>query len=161
MPYYKDQSSSLYFLESDADPTKYLPSDCVEITDSEAEAIRLSAILVPTFADLQEAKRNEVRAAYAVMDCDNYTAPNLVVWNGGYDSAQKLYAKYSLAKETAQISTIFYDISNIAHELTLPEALSVCVGVATNASACFDRKQELMVQIDAAATEAELNLIQW
>ena len=39
MPYYKDTENKLHWLD-DASFTHYLPSGCVEITDTEAEALR-------------------------------------------------------------------------------------------------------------------------
>ena len=116
---------------------------------------------VVSFAELQEAKRQEIRASYATMDCDNYTAANLVVWAGGEVSATRLYGAYNLAKETGQTSVVFYDAANLPHTLLLADAIQVVAGVATNSRICFDKKQALMLQIDGATTQAELDLINW
>lgn len=109
----------------------------------------------------KEAKRQEIRTAYETMDCDNFTDANLVVWSGGEVSATRLYGAYNLAKETGQASVIFYDNANIPHTLLLADALQVVVGVATQSRVCFDKKQALMLQIEAATIQAELDLIFW
>lgn len=51
MPHYKDSQNNLHFIEKESE--HYLPSDCVEITDSEADAIRQAAIPVPTQEEIQ------------------------------------------------------------------------------------------------------------
>lgn len=132
-----------------------------EQTISNLTAEEIAAIPVPAFVDLQEAKRQEIRNAYTTTECDNFTDPNLVVWSGGEVSATRLYGAYNLAKETGQASVIFYDNANLPHTLLLADAIQVVVGVATQSRICFDKKQAIMIQIDAATTQAELDLILW
>lgn len=47
MPYFKDKNNQLHFLDCQDDAAKYLPGGCVEITDAEAEQIRISSLPVP------------------------------------------------------------------------------------------------------------------
>jgi len=69
MPYYKDTENKLHFLDS-SDFEYLLPSGCLLITDSEAEAIRITAIVPapvivpPTIAELM-AKLAEIQAQIA------------------------------------------------------------------------------------------------
>ena len=55
MPHYKDTKNQLHFLDT-AEYEKYLPVGCVSITDEEAEAIRQSAIIPPTYQQLRAAE---------------------------------------------------------------------------------------------------------
>ena len=49
---YKDLENNLHFLDS-TEFNHLLPIGCVQITDHEAEAIRLSTVVPPTYADLR------------------------------------------------------------------------------------------------------------
>lgn len=67
MPNYKDSNNKLHFLDS-AEYEYKLPAGCVEISDAEAEAIRLAAIMPPTTAELAtsaRAKRDSLISAVA------------------------------------------------------------------------------------------------
>lgn len=44
MPHYKNSQNQLYWLDPSDDPIKWLPADCVEISEEETEAIRISQI---------------------------------------------------------------------------------------------------------------------
>lgn len=54
MPHYKDSQNNLHFIEKEHE--HFLPRGCVEITDQEANTIRLSAIVSPTYQELRAAK---------------------------------------------------------------------------------------------------------
>lgn len=51
MPHYKDYNNQLHFIES-GEFINLLPAGCVEISDQEADAIRLAAIPAPTQAEI-------------------------------------------------------------------------------------------------------------
>jgi hypothetical protein len=51
---YKDLENNLHFLDS-AEFEHLLPVGCVQITDDEAETIRLSKVVPPTYAELRAA----------------------------------------------------------------------------------------------------------
>jgi hypothetical protein len=51
MPNYKDINNNLHSIEKEYE--HLLPSGCVEITDSEEEAIRQSKIILPTYQQLR------------------------------------------------------------------------------------------------------------
>ena len=40
MPYFKNQTNQLFWLDAQDDPAKWLPAGCVPITDEEAESLR-------------------------------------------------------------------------------------------------------------------------
>lgn len=123
--------------------------------------LNIAPYVPPPLADLQEKKRQEIRNAYATMEHTNYTDASLVVWVGGEVSATRLYGAYNLAKESGKLDVIFYDATGKPHTLLLAAALLVCIGVANQNRICFDKKQALMLQIDAALTQADLDLIIW
>jgi hypothetical protein len=62
MKNYKDTNNNLHFLDDEAF-SHLLPDGCVEITDEEAEQIRLASIPQPTLADLAEAVRLALQSA--------------------------------------------------------------------------------------------------
>ena len=49
---YKDLENNLHFLDS-AEFEHLLPAGCVQITDEEAETIRLSKVVPPTYSELR------------------------------------------------------------------------------------------------------------
>lgn len=51
---YKDLENNLHFLDS-AEFEHLLPAGCVQITDDEAETIRLSKVVPPTYKELRAA----------------------------------------------------------------------------------------------------------
>ena len=51
---YKDLENNLHFLDS-AEFEHLLPVGCVQITDEEADSIRLSKVVPPTYAELRAA----------------------------------------------------------------------------------------------------------
>jgi hypothetical protein len=51
---YKDLENNLHFLDS-TEFEHLLPVGCVQITDNEAETIRLSKVVPPTYAELRAA----------------------------------------------------------------------------------------------------------
>ena len=55
MPHYKNTNNDLFWLDAGDDPAKWLP-ECVEITDEEAEEIRTSKIVLPTYQELRAAE---------------------------------------------------------------------------------------------------------
>ena len=71
MPNYKDSNNQLHFLDS-TEHEYLLPAGCVEISDDEAEAIRIAAIVPapviapPTIAELM-AKLAEIQAQIAIL----------------------------------------------------------------------------------------------
>jgi len=51
---YKDPNNNLHFLDS-AEFDHLLPAGCIKITDEEAETIRLSKVVPPTYSELRAA----------------------------------------------------------------------------------------------------------
>jgi hypothetical protein len=57
---YKDLENNLHFLDS-AEFEHLLPVDCVQITDDEAETIRLSKVVPLTYSELRAAEYPDYR----------------------------------------------------------------------------------------------------
>lgn len=66
MPYFKDSSNKLHFLDDVNDAAKYLSVDCIEITD--AEALILQMPPAPTVAELLLAYQELAKTALAATD---------------------------------------------------------------------------------------------
>lgn len=60
MPHYKDTQNNLHFVE--AENAHRLPTGSIQITDEEAESIRIAAIMPPS-ADDMRARRDALLAA--------------------------------------------------------------------------------------------------
>ena len=55
MAHYKNAQNKIYWLDACDDPKQWLPADCVEITDTEADDIRRAEITPPTYQELRAA----------------------------------------------------------------------------------------------------------
>ena len=53
--HYKDSENNLHFLDS-TEFEHLLPAGCVQITDAEADSIRLSKVAPPTYSELRAAE---------------------------------------------------------------------------------------------------------
>jgi len=153
MPYYKDQSSRVHYLDDEAN-IDLLPSGSVAITNEEADALR-----APKFSEAQEAKRIEIRSAYAATG--SAVVANGVTWDGGFDSAIKLDAAKRLAEAAGASDVTFFDAANAPHVLDFATAQSVIIGVASAFQAALATKQALMRAINDAQTESDLYLVEW
>jgi hypothetical protein len=87
---YKDLENNLHFLDS-AEFEHLLPVGCVQITDDEADSIRLSKVVPPTYAELRA-------AAYPPIVDQLDT-----IFHGGLDAwkAEIQYIKNKYPKEVA------------------------------------------------------------
>lgn len=153
MPYYKDPTGRVHYLDDDAD-IDLLPSGSVAITIDEADALR-----APEFSEAQEAKRLEIRAAYAATG--SAVVANGVTWDGGFDSAIKLDAAKRLAEAAGASDVTFFDAANTPHVLDFATAQSVIIAVASDFQVALATKQALMRAINDAQTDSDLNLVEW
>jgi len=55
MAHYKNAQNNIYWLDAGDDPQQWLPADCVEITDTEADNIRRAKITPLTYQELRAA----------------------------------------------------------------------------------------------------------
>ncbi len=93
MPHYKDSNNKLHFLD-DVSYIYLLPSDCVEITDEEAEAIRLASIPQPTLADLAENVRQALQSAIdAKAKSFGFSNGNALMLYAGFNNAFRTLAE--------------------------------------------------------------------
>jgi hypothetical protein len=58
--HYKDSKNVVYWLDPQDDPVKWLPADCVPISDAEAAALRKANAPVPTTQQVLDAYSNAV-----------------------------------------------------------------------------------------------------
>lgn len=114
-----------------------------------------------TLEQLKDKKRQEIRHAYATAASQPVTDANGVTWNGGYESAMKLDAAIRLAELAGATDVTLYDITNAGHLLPLADAKAVVLVIGDYVQTQFAKKQQLMLDIDAAADQASLDAIVW
>jgi hypothetical protein len=61
-----------------------------------------------------------------------------------------------LSQEAGLTAVTFYDIDNVGHMLTIPEATSVAIQVSNVYQSLYKQKQQLMRQAALATTVEEL-----
>ena len=87
MPNYKNTSGKLFWLDAGEDATKWLP-ECVEITDAEAEAIRASELVPPTYKELRAAEYPSLADQFDLLYHGGYDA-----WRSAVDVIKAKYPK--------------------------------------------------------------------
>ncbi len=110
--------------------------------------------------ELKEDKKNAIRTAFESVE-NSPVEVNTVFWNGGYESAQKLDGAKRMAELMSLTTVTFYDVNNIGHDLSIPDAETVITGVGVVYQTLFQKKQNLFQQIDSATTVGELDGIYW
>ena len=78
MPHYKDINNQIHFLDS-IEHEYMLPVGCVEISDEEAEAIRVAAIIPPSVDDIR-AQRDSLLAACDWTQCRDVPDAVAAAW---------------------------------------------------------------------------------
>ena len=106
-------------------------------------------------AKLAEIKKTYLQAADAPVEALGF------IFDGGFESAIKLDAAMRLSQAAGAPGVIFYDASNIGHELGFADALQVCIAVAVAYQTALGKKQSLYTKIETAQTMADLELIVW
>ena len=105
-------------------------------------------------------KREEIKQAFATEELQPVESLT-IQWNGGYDSALKMDGAKRMAEMMTLNSVEFYDVNNIGHDLSIPDAETVITGVGAVYQTLFQKKQSLFRQIDSATTVAEVELVVW
>lgn len=68
MPHFKDASGTLYFLDATDDPARWLPADCVPISEADADALRNPPKSAEQLAnETREARKRDRAAAVAAI----------------------------------------------------------------------------------------------
>ncbi|TVO57514.1 hypothetical protein [Denitromonas halophila] len=114
----------------------------------------------PTFEEMKESKRADIRAAYA-LSAEAPVIADGVTWDGGFDSAIKLDAAKRLAESAGLSDVTFYSSDNLPHVLSFSAALQIVIAVAGAFQSALATKQTLMRAIDDAADTDELALVVW
>jgi len=109
--------------------------------------------------EAQEAKLDEIRTAFQAAADLPFTDVNGITWNGGYDSAMRMDAAKRMAQLNSAMDVTFYDINNAAHTLLIADAESVVLAIGADYQTKFAAKQGFMLQVDAAASQADLDAI--
>jgi len=84
---------------------------------------------------------------------------NNISWVGGFDSATKLDSAVRLAESIGQTTVSLYDSNKTEHQLTLDEAKEIVKAVAIKYQLDFQKKQQLLKQIEEADEESISDII--
>ena len=116
----------------------------------------------PAFSidDLKRIKKGEIKKAFSASSVEN-VAVGTVTWNGGFESIGKINGAIQLAQALGQTTVTLYDAANTPHDLSVADAQSVVIELGKKYQSDFAKKQSLYAQIDAAATEQEIDAIVW
>ena len=107
-------------------------------------------------AGIANAQKQKIREAFAIAEVLPVDVPTIGTFNGGWDSAARLYNGLKLAEVYGWTEQTFFDTSNIAHVLDLATCLEVCKAVGYRFMQDFGKKQSLMVAIDAVVADGNL-----
>ena len=148
MKYYKDTHGSIYAVSPIQTPKK----EWVTLTKEEIEAHLNPKI---PFSTAKENKYTEIAAA-------RYNA-EIAGINGIRTDRESQGLITGAALKAMQDSTYTCKWKGIDGfvELTAPQIIAVADAVRQHVQSCFDHEAELLPLIEAATTEAELNLITW
>lgn len=108
--------------------------------------------------DAIKAKQADIRAAFNAVKNAPVTV-NAVAYNGGYDSGIKIDAAKRMAQMAGLAEVTIFDLANTPQVLSIADAEALILTIGANYQTKFAKKQALLVQAEAATTEAELNAI--
>ena len=148
MKYYKDKDGNIYAVSLIQTPDK----DWVALTKKETEAHLNPKI---PFSTVKENKYTEIAAA-------RYNE-EIAGINGIRTDRESQGLITGAALKAIQDSTYTCKWKGIDGfvELTAPQIIAVADSVRAHVQSCFDHEAELLPLIEAATTEAELDLITW
>lgn len=109
-------------------------------------------------ANAKKDKENLIREEYE-SDCLSPVDVLGVTYNGGFESAIKLDAARRLVEAAGLPTVTFFDIDNNGHNLSLADALQVCIAVGASFQTKLARKQSAFNAIASALTIEEVNQI--
>lgn len=117
--------------------------------------------VVPSFAELQTAKRAEIAAARYEREIAGVEV-NGVTIDTGRDSQALITGAAVAAMLDDEYSLNWKTTAGFIH-LTAPEIIAVAQAVRAHVQACFDREGELVALVDAAETKEDLDeiIISW
>ena len=131
------------------------------MTDTIAEILSVwgnSPTIVPSFAELQTAKRAEIAAARYEREIAGVEV-NGILLDTGRDS-QALITGAALAAMLDENYSLNWKTTSGFIHLTAPEIIAVAQAVRAHVQSCFDREGELVALVDAAQTAEELDAIE-
>jgi hypothetical protein len=149
MKFYKNTQNEVYAYESDGSQDAFIKPNLTLISEEVANQLRNPP---KSLAELKLIKEFEIRNGY-VKDSDAPVLVSGIYWNGGFDSAIKLDAAMRLSQAAQQPSVTFFDIDNLPHNLSYPDALVIVVSVASLYQLVLKRKQDLFKLISNATLD--------
>lgn len=152
MKYFYDSNNKLHAYAADGSQDEFILPGLRPLTAAELSALNDPATVA------RARKKDEIRSAFEADSNANVTALG-IVWQGGYEKALRLDAAKRFAQLAGQPNVTFYDLANVGHTLSFPEADQVIMAIAGAYQASFTRKQSKMVAIDQAANVSVVQTI--
>lgn len=149
-----DYREEIYYLITDGSEVIF---NLGESPDSTMQTTIPTAILLER---TKETKRKEIRVEF-YNDCLNSVVVDTISYHGGIDSAYRLDGALRLTEKASLTEVSFTDVNNVAHVLTIAQANVIILAVGQDYQTKFMNKQQKMVDIESAADEVAVNLIQY
>ena len=107
---------------------------------------------------VKEDKKNDIRTSYNDGLNKNVTVSD-IDYDGGWESASKLYFAIDLAERMSETEVKLYDANNVEQALSIADATTVANAVAQDFKSKLEIKQRLFSEIDAASNLADIDAI--
>lgn len=119
-----------------------------------------------TNTPIAEAKKREIREAFAVAASADVTDLQGVTWRGGLQSAQSIAGAVDLAQVAGLAEITLRDAERRPHVVDMATGLQVAAEIAMAYQSAFQKKEDLMLQIESidlkqTTAETEINSIVW
>jgi hypothetical protein len=101
--------------------------------------------------------KENLREHFSVVYSESVVDSNAISWNGGIESATRIYSAIQLSELAGDSSITLFDASNQAHNLTLTEAKEVAVLINSDYSSKMAEKQSVMTAIENSTNIVELD----
>jgi len=163
MKYYKDTNNKPFVFEDNVTPEiikrveNIHKTTLTEITQSEYEAM-----IAPTFEQVKEQKKSEIKTAFNNALKAGFVCSNGIKMDADINDISKLKAGFDLATTINATTLDVRDYDDITHyNLTLDEVNTMIVELGVNYQTLLKKKWDLEAQVNNAKTTAELEAIVW
>jgi len=152
MEYFKDKNGNIYSVSPIQAPKK----EWIALTETEVEAHLNPKI---PFATAKENKYAEIAAARYNAEIAGVTVNGVSIKTDR--ESQGLITGAALKALQDNTYTCKWKGIDGFVELTAPQIIAVADAVRQHVQSCFDREAELLPLIEAATTQAELDVVKW
>lgn len=101
--------------------------------------------------------KEKLRDHFSVVYFESVIDSNGISWNGGIDSASRIYCATQLAELAGESNIVLYDSFNQPQTLTLAAAKDVAVLINSDYASKMEQKQSVMTAIENSTNITELD----